>query len=172
MATGEIGEILVRGGVVTSSYYNNTTETNLAKIKDGRTFWHRLGDLGYLDDKGRLWFCGRRAHRVETASGPMSSIPCEAIFNEHPAVYRAALVGIGGKRGTETPVMVIEPVAPVDRQQLIKELRVLGRANKLTSSIDNFLIKREFPVDIRHNAKIFREKLAVWAAKRLAPEKE
>jgi acyl-CoA synthetase (AMP-forming)/AMP-acid ligase II len=171
LPAGEIGEIVVRGGVVTSSYYNNSTETNLAKIKDGCTFWHRLGDLGYLDEKGRLWFCGRRAHRVETAAGPMYSIPCEAIFNEHPDVYRSALVGIGGSRGAETPVMVIEPVAPGDHQKLIKELRALGRANQLTSSIEQFLIKREFPVDIRHNAKIFREKLAVWAAKRLAPEK-
>jgi acyl-CoA synthetase (AMP-forming)/AMP-acid ligase II len=170
LPAGEIGEIVVRGGVVTGSYYNNPKENQLAKIKDGETFWHRLGDLGYLDEKGRLWFCGRRAHRVETAAGPMYSIPCEAIFNEHPEVYRSALVGIG-ERGAETPVMIVEPVAPTDQQQLIKELRKLGQASELTRSIEHFLVKQEFPVDIRHNAKIFREKLAVWAAKRLAPEK-
>jgi acyl-CoA synthetase (AMP-forming)/AMP-acid ligase II len=171
MPAGEIGEIVVRGGVVTSSYYNNDQETRLAKIRDGKTFWHRIGDLGYLDKEGRLWFCGRRAHRVETATGPMYTIPCEAIFNEHPEVYRSALVGIGGERGEETPVMVIEPFSPAGHPKLIKELRDMGQASELTKNIDHFLIKREFPVDIRHNAKIFREKLAVWAEKRLGPVK-
>ena len=71
----------------------------------------------------------------------------------------------------KTPVMVIEPHEPGDREQLIRELRVLGQANELTRNIEHFLVKREFPVDIRHNAKIFREKLAVWASKRLGSVK-
>ena len=31
----------------------------------GGTFYHRMGDLGYRDDQGRLWFCGRKSHRVD-----------------------------------------------------------------------------------------------------------
>ena len=53
-----------------------------------------MGDLGYLDAQGRLWFCGRRAHRVKTKAGTLFTIPCEAIINEHPDVARSALVGI------------------------------------------------------------------------------
>ena len=54
-----------------------------------------MGDCGYLDQQGRFWFCGRVAHRVVTAQGPMYPIRCEAIFNQHPAIRRSALVGIG-----------------------------------------------------------------------------
>ncbi|MEN8134143.1 MAG: fatty acid CoA ligase family protein [Thermodesulfobacteriota bacterium] len=164
---GEVGEIVVRGGVVTTAYYNNVTENGLAKISDNGTFWHRLGDLGYLDAENRLWFCGRKAHRVETADGVMFTIPCEAIFNEHPTVYRAALVGVKGKGPKDIPVMIVEPNGRCDQAQLLAELQKLAKTSVLSSRIEHFLINDEFPVDIRHNAKIFREKLAVWAAKEL-----
>lgn len=164
---GEIGEIVVRGGVVTTAYFNNETENRLAKIRDNCTFWHRIGDLGYLDENNRLWFCGRKAHRVETAGGVMFTIPCEAIFNEHPVVYRSALVGVKGRDGKDVPVMIVEPKGHFEQQQLIDDLKKLARANDLTNSIEHFLVNDEFPVDIRHNAKIFREKLAIWAATQL-----
>ena len=169
---GEIGELIVRGPVVTREYVTRTAWNALAKIVDGETFWHRMGDVGYLDDRGRFWYCGRLSHRVLTATGPMYTEPCEAIFNNHPAVYRSALVGIG-PRGNQRPVIVIEPLVErlpltlADRQTLVTEVRELGKSNPLTAAIDDVLIHPSFPVDIRHNAKIFREKLAVWAEKEL-----
>jgi acyl-CoA synthetase (AMP-forming)/AMP-acid ligase II len=63
----EIGEIVVQGKNVTAAYFNRDTATRLAKIKDGDTYWHRMGDLGYKDAQGYLWFCGRKSHRVQTA---------------------------------------------------------------------------------------------------------
>lgn len=170
---GEIGEIIVRGEVVTRAYQNNGEETRLAKIRDGASFWHRMGDVGYLDSKQRLWFCGRRAHRVVTAKGTLFSIPCEAIVNGHPAVYRSALVAITGppeEIGAKVPVLIVEPVknSGVDEKTLLREVRNLAKASELTRDIDHFLIHRDFPVDIRHNAKIFREKLAIWAQQKIA----
>ena len=50
-----------------------------------------------------------------------------------------------------------------DRKRLNRELLELAAANELTRSIETVLFHRAFPVDIRHNAKIFREQLAVWA---------
>jgi acyl-CoA synthetase (AMP-forming)/AMP-acid ligase II len=168
LGVGEIGEIVVRGPVVTRAYADNEQETRLAKIGDGSGFWHRMGDMGCLDDQGRLWFCGRKAHRVLTARGMLYTISCEAIFNEHPQVRRAALVGLGDCPHKQTPVIVVEPAGSVgDPERLFAELRDLARANPLTEQIEHFLIHRSFPVDIRHNAKIFREKLAAWAAKRV-----
>ncbi len=168
LTSGNIGEIIVRGDVVTSAYDNNGAETELAKIfEDGRV-WHRMGDLGYLDDKDRLWFCGRRAHRVKAADGEMYTIPCEAIFNEHPDVYRSALVGVRfSGESYETPVIVVEPYSRYEKQKLVDELVKLASANPLTAHIEHFLINEAFPVDIRHNAKIFREKLAIWAGEKL-----
>jgi acyl-coenzyme A synthetase/AMP-(fatty) acid ligase len=131
-----------------------------------------MGDVGYLDGQGRFWFCGRMAHRVVTAEGTLYTIPCEAVFNSHPDVNRSALVGVG-PRGAALPVIVLEPLAErwprgrAARQKLIDEARALGATNPLTAGIGEFLLHRSLPVDIRHNAKIFRERLAAWAAKRL-----
>jgi acyl-CoA synthetase (AMP-forming)/AMP-acid ligase II len=164
LPAGRIGEIVVKGPVVTRAYDGNEAETRLAKIRDGDGFWHRMGDVGCLDEQGRLWFCGRKAHRVLTAAGPMHTICCEAVFNEHPLVLRSALVGVGRPGGQE-PVIIVElrGKAP-DERQLFAELRRLALGNSLTAAIRTFLVHPGFPVDIRHNAKIFREKLAVWAA--------
>jgi len=161
---GQIGEIIVKASWVTKSYFNQEDVTSLAKISDGKTFWHRMGDVGRLDEQNRLWFCGRKSHRVITDLGTLFTIPCEAIFNQHADVKRSALVGIGGNR---EPVIIIEPEnmdrVGQDQEILIRELLVLGAASPNTRSIKKILFYSDFPVDVRHNAKIFREKLATWA---------
>jgi acyl-CoA synthetase (AMP-forming)/AMP-acid ligase II len=163
----ETGEIVVRGPVVTSGYFNNSKENRLAKIVDGEGFWHRMGDVGYLDETGRLWFCGRKGHRVTTGTSTMYSICCEALFNEHPAVYRSALVGVGPP-GKQEPVIVVELHDGKTRSSsLVAELRQIAQKSELTRPIEHFLFHGSFPVDIRHNAKIFREELARWATRKL-----
>jgi acyl-CoA synthetase (AMP-forming)/AMP-acid ligase II len=167
---GQIGEIVVSGPVATRAYFRREEATRLAKINgpDG-TVLHRMGDVGYLDGQGRLWFCGRKAHRVETEQGTLFTIPCEAVFNTHAAVNRSALVGVG-PAGRARPVLCVELVAwpsKVDRERITRELLVLGSQHQHTSGIKTVLFHRSFPVDIRHNAKIFREKLAAWAARRV-----
>jgi acyl-CoA synthetase (AMP-forming)/AMP-acid ligase II len=166
LGAGEIGEIVVKGPVVTRAYDHNTEETRLAKIIDRDSFRHRMGDMGYLDDHGRLWFCGRKAHVVHTDRGPLYTICCEGIFNTHPQVVRSALVGVGNQ-GAQKPVLLVEKAAGVDESTLIAELRNLAGQQELTQTISTFFVHSGFPVDIRHNAKIFREKLAIWAEKRL-----
>jgi len=165
----EIGEITVKGDVVTPGYFQRPEADALAKMSDGDGIRRRMGDLGWQDQKDRIWFCGRKSHRVITESGLLFTIPCEAIFNQHPGVLRSALVGVGEKT-RQAPVICIElkPEARgMSRNQLTRELLELGRQNILTQSIDVVLFHKAFPVDIRHNSKIFREKLAVWAAKQL-----
>ena len=168
--TGKIGEIIVQGEQVTKGYYNRPEADHLSKIGDMETgsFFHRMGDLGGRDENGRVWFCGRKSHRVETAEGPLFTIPCEAVFNTHPQVYRSALVGVGTP-GELTPVICVEleKGVKVDRKLLREELLAIARDHIHTHCIETILFHRSFPVDIRHNAKIFREKLAVWAAGRL-----
>ncbi len=166
----QVGEIVVKGKLVTPCYYNRPDATAMAKIRDGDGFWHRMGDLARRDPQGRFWFYGRKDHRVQTRSGPLYTIPCEAIFNTHPAVNRSALVGIG-PRGRQRPVVIIELKNDSRRKfrkkTVCAQLHEMALKNDLTRSIDTFLFHRSFPVDIRHNAKIFREKLALWVEKRL-----
>jgi acyl-CoA synthetase (AMP-forming)/AMP-acid ligase II len=106
---------------------------------------------------------------VVTAEETLFTIPCEAIFNAHPGVSRSALVGVG-PAGAQQPVICIEP-SPEGRRMPRKVLRAelldLAATHAHTHLIQTVLFHRKFPVDIRHNSKIFREKLAVWAAGRL-----
>jgi len=166
---GHIGEIIVSGPQVTSRYVTRTGANALHKIKDGDTFWHRMGDTGYFDPQGRFWFCGRKAHIVHTVDGPLYPVRCEAVINNHPRVRRSALVGTGAS-GMHRPVMIVEPVegefpTAASMQQFTAELAEIAAGNQLTAPVKHFLFHRSLPVDIRHNAKIFREKLAVWAEK-------
>ncbi len=195
LPTGEIGEIIVRGPSTTREYFRHLKATEAAKIGGGggvvgregdettiassphhpntpTAFWHRMGDVGYLDEQGRLWFCGRKAHIVETEFGEMFTIPCEAIFNNHPRVFRSALVGVGLKP-KQQPVIVVEPEAgqfptsAADRDHFLAELLELANGNPLTTSIWTILFHPALPVDIRHNVKIAREKLGPWAQNQL-----
>ena len=169
VAPGEIGEITVKGALVSREYFGDPRATALAKIEENGEIRHRMGDLGRMDEKGRIWFCGRKSHRVITAGGTLFSIPCEAIFNIHAAVFRSALVGIG-LRNQQNPVICIELAktrAGLDKAGLKGELLELAAANDLTRSIRTVLFHKAFPVDIRHNSKIFREKLAVWAENKI-----
>jgi acyl-CoA synthetase (AMP-forming)/AMP-acid ligase II len=186
---GEIGEIIVTGPTVTREYDQLPEATSLAKIPDtgnripdspsavaaalpgipnpvsGIPIWHRMGDAGYLDRNGCLWFCGRVAERLETLAGPMFTEPCEQVFRTHPAVARCALIGLG-PRGQQEPALVVEAAAgaAVDPLTLARALRNLALQYPHTAAIRRFFLHPRFPVDVRHNAKIHRLTLARWAA--------
>ena len=164
---GEIGEYAAKGDVVTREYFNRPKNTELAKIidKENGGFYHRMGDVGYKDEKGRFWYCGRKAHRVETKDETLFTIPCEAVFNVHPKVYRTALVG-WTKNGSTKPVLCVELEKgheDADKNKIKEELMKIAKSHPHTKNIETILFHPSFPVDIRHNAKIFREKLTVWA---------
>jgi acyl-CoA synthetase (AMP-forming)/AMP-acid ligase II len=165
---GEIGEIVVSGPVVTGSYVADPFATSQAKLTDaGGRLWHRMGDVGYFDERGRLWYCGRKSHRVVTPRDTLFTECVEAVFNQHPDIRRTALVGIG-KRGEQRPVLMVQLRSPQQAPATVEPgLRAIAAANPGLAEIDRFLFCHEFPVDVRHNAKIFREKLAVEAEQRL-----
>ena len=170
LSRGEVGEIVVRGPMATRRYWASEEHTALAKIADGDAVRHRMGDLGYLDGEGRIWFCGRKSQRVVTSERTLYTIPCEGVFNAHPDVFRSALVGVT-RGGRTVPVICVELERGArrrDRARLLRELGERARAHEHTRAIETFLVHPGFPVDIRHNAKIRREELARWAAAELA----
>ena len=170
----DTGELIVQGPVVTTEYVTRPDANAIAKIRDGEKFWHRMGDCGYLDEQDRFWFCGRKSHRVKVAAGTMFTVPCEAIANGHPKVYRSALVGIGD-HAEKTPVMIVElwpehkSLDTAAANKLLDEVHERLASSWLTDTIErrHVLLHPSFPVDIRHNAKIFREKLAPWAKEQI-----
>lgn len=175
---GEVGEITVAGPTATDSYFGRDAATRLAKIRetvaDGSVrIVHRMGDVGYFDADGRLWFCGRKTQRVQAVDGPMFTEQVEPVFNVHAAVARTALVGIASgsdSSNAQRPVLCVElrdGVSPREWPRVMRELRAIAEAHAHTRAIDTYLRHPAFPVDIRHNAKIGREILASWAQRRV-----
>jgi acyl-CoA synthetase (AMP-forming)/AMP-acid ligase II len=199
---GAIGEIIVTGPTVTHEYDQLPEATLRAKIQGPGSksqgdpespgsletcslelgtsappgaVWHRMGDAGYLDAEGRLWFCGRVAERLETAAGPVFTESCEQVFRTHLQVARCALIGLGD-RGRQIPAVVIEPKpgffprSAAGRQALANALRQLALQHPHTAAIRRFYFHPHLPVDVRHNAKIHRLTLTRWAATAQAVE--
>ena len=183
---GEVGEIIVRGPVVTKIYDAMPEPTALAKIPDASSgtaldpadshssegaglrnhtgVWHRMGDCGFLDADNRLWFCGRKVERVVTGTETLHTEPCEQVFRQHPRARRCALIGIG-ERARQRPAIVVETKVRdgAEAQMLVGELRKIGIQYPHTRDITRFYFRSAFPVDVRHNAKIHRLTLAQWA---------
>lgn len=159
---GVVGEILVKGPSVTRSYDQLPEADARSKVLEGEAHWHRMGDMGWLDKEGRLWFCGRKAERVLTSEGPLYTDCCEAIFNQHPKVFRSALID----SGDGIPAIVIEPEKDAfpksesEEKAFVEELKSQGASIAFTRDIERYYFDKSFPVDVRHNAKIHRLTLA------------
>jgi acyl-CoA synthetase (AMP-forming)/AMP-acid ligase II len=198
VGVGQVGEITVAGPTATDAYWNRDAQTKLAKIREtlpdgGERIVHRMGDLGWFDAQGRLWFCGRKSQRVVVDEATtLCTEQVEPVFNAHPDVARTALVGVPRKPGAKRlelsrgsagqlrhagsaaghqPLLCVELKRGVDAQQwprIASELRHLADGFVHTAKVEAFLrYPKPFPVDIRHNAKIGREKLAAWAARNI-----
>jgi acyl-CoA synthetase (AMP-forming)/AMP-acid ligase II len=166
---GEIGEITVHGPTTTLGYHGRPQATRLAKIRRGDVTVHRMGDCGWRDAQGRLWYSGRMSQRVEAEGLVLHTAPVEEVFNRHPAVRRTALVGVT-LRGERQAWLCVEreaAMADVSEAELFASLRQLGAQTPATACIRGFLVHPQFPVDVRHNAKIGREFLAQWAQRQL-----
>lgn len=171
LPAGEVGEITVAGPTATDTYYNREAATAVAKIRErspggAERVVHRMGDVGYFDAEGRLWFCGRKTQRVETAAGPMYTEQVEPVFNTVPGIRRTALIGVGTP-GAQQPVLCYELLPGAQGEGMAQRLRERAEAFPHTQALTRFLVHPGFPVDIRHNAKIGREQLARWATEQL-----
>jgi len=161
MPVGEIGEVIVKGPVVTLGYDQLDDATRRARILDTDGIWHRMGDSGYLDVDGRLWFCGRVVERVITSEGPLFTEPVESFFNQQDGVYRSALIGLGEAPDQE-PAIVIEPEpgqwpgTNAEREAWAKRLLEAAAQSSQADRVKQVFFHKAFPVDVRHNAKIHR----------------
>lgn len=160
-----VGEITVQSAATTGSYIHRADANRLSKINLGADIIHRMGDVGYFDDEGRLWYCGRKSHRVVTDDGTLFTEQIENIFNAHPQVNRTALVGVDRK-----PMLWVELKKGVrENKDTIKaDLMTMAGRHPQASTIKDFLFMKKFPTDVRHNSKIIREELTALAKKRLS----
>lgn len=96
-ATGEAGEITVRGPTVSPGYWNRPDETATA-IRDG---WLHTGDAGYLDEDGFLFIVGRIKEMIVTGGENVYAAEVERVVLQHDAVEECAVVGIPSERWGE-----------------------------------------------------------------------
>jgi acyl-CoA synthetase (AMP-forming)/AMP-acid ligase II len=162
------GERLIEnGGEDASPRRVPSNPARVESTQSGAEFWHRIGDVGYFDDQDRFWYCGRKSQRVETAEGPLFTECVEPVFSSLAGVGRAALVGVGN-RGTQIPVIVIERDRSKRVHLLARDVLGFAKQNPATRQVQAVLFRSSLPVDVRHNAKINREQLTVWATKKLS----
>jgi acyl-coenzyme A synthetase/AMP-(fatty) acid ligase len=167
LPVGQVGEVVVQGAVV-SPAYDGLLEVN-AKSKwidgDGQ-LWHRMGDLGYVDERGFFWFCGRIVEKVENDGKIWYPDVCERFFLAHEAVQRAALVGLPhGDKLRPAIAIQLKPNKDHCLKTIKAALHKLAKSNVYTRDIEDFYFCDTFPVDRRHNAKIHRLQLASMIAK-------
>ena len=174
LPTAAIGEICVAGANVTARYLARPRETAVSKIADPTVpggLWHRTGDLGYVDATGRLWYCGRKKHRFELDGREVRPVQVEGVFQVLPQVARCAAVRIVRDDGPRL-ALVVEPAPGHRTTGALEALRsaAVERASGVGLDLrpEDVLVHREpLPVDRRHNTKIHREALTVWAQRRV-----
>jgi len=130
--------------------------------------WHRSGDVGHIDGAGRLWIEGRIGHIVTTPDGPVTPVGIEHDVAELSDVSQAAVVGVGPP-GTQQVIVVVVTVDSRRRADLADETladRVRARAGDV--DVAAVLVVPSLPVDKRHNSKIDRTRVALWAERVLS----
>ncbi|MEZ3179206.1 AMP-binding protein [Streptomyces pimonensis] len=164
-ATG-LGEIAVAGPTVSPAYHARPDADAATKSDSDHGVLHRTGDLGRLDDEGRLWFLGRKAHLVTGAGFTLATEDVEAAADTAPGVRRTALVGVG-PAVCQLPVLCVEPLPSTPHAAALAAVRAVLEDHPDGHRVGALLIRPGFPTDPRHNSKIDRMRLAGWAAKRL-----
>lgn len=90
LSKGAIGEIVIKGWVVTDGYYKDEALTKEIK-KNG---WFHTGDLGKFDDEGFLYIVGRKKEMIKVAGQIVFAPEVEMALHKHPAVAEVAVIGV------------------------------------------------------------------------------
>jgi len=143
MPEGRAGEIVVSGAHVLPGYLNAQGDSETKFDVDG-VRWHRTGDAGYLDSRGRLWLLGRCDARIEDARGVLFPFTVECAVQQIPEIRRAAVVAHQGRR-----LLAVELDHGFDSEVLAKLQSEIPWAK-----IDAVRVLARIPVDKRHNAKV------------------
>jgi len=137
------GEIVVSGKHVLPGYVDGQGDAETKFCVD-TTIWHRTGDLGYIDTRGRLWLLGRCSAQIKDRQGTLYPFAVECAVSAHPAIQRAAAVQLDGRR-----LLALE----LRRQVPFPGTEALASIFAW-AGFDGIHTYRRLPVDKRHNAKI------------------
>jgi acyl-coenzyme A synthetase/AMP-(fatty) acid ligase len=158
-ATNVTGEVVIRAAHVKDGYDRLWSTQFRSAQPPG---YHRSGDVGRLDDEGRLWIEGRLAHVISAENGPVTPVAVEHAARSVEGVDLAAAVGVGPV-GAQQVVVVIATAQPPRRPRLA-EIALTDRVRDAVDvDVAAVLEVPALPVDKRHNSKIDRLRVAEWA---------
>lgn len=149
LSAGEAGEIIVRGDHVLRGYLDGLGN-NETKIPDNGTVWHRTGDAGWIDARGRVWLLGRCAEKLAPHSAP-DGLPTNAF--RYPFAIECALrelfpgIRMAAMEWESRRTLIVGKTCDV------KEAAAIQTA-AAAFGIHHFIHLPALPLDRRHNAKI------------------
>jgi fatty-acyl-CoA synthase len=117
LATGETGRIFAGGGLVFGGYSDGSSKT----VVDGRM---STGDLGHLDESGRLFVDGREDDMIVSGGENVYPVEVEDCLMSHPAVVEAAVVGVPDEEFGQRLVAYVVLRSPAESAELIEHVRV------------------------------------------------
>lgn len=159
-----VGEIVVSAAHARDGYDRLWHTEHRASQPMG---WHRTGDVGHLDEAGRLWIGGRLGHVVSLPGGPRTPVAIEQAVERLPDVAMAAAVGVGPV-GAQQLVVVLQRREAVRRPTLGDQMLHLRVREAVDVAVAAVFSVPALPVDRRHNSKVDRAGVARWAADVLA----
>ncbi len=103
LATNEVGEICLRGATIMQGYYNQD-QANAECLRSG---WYHSGDVGYLDDKGRLYIVDRQTDMIISSGENIYCAEVERVLLQHEAVHETVTFGIPDDRLGEKLIALV-----------------------------------------------------------------
>jgi long-chain acyl-CoA synthetase len=104
VATGDVGEIWVRSGMVMKGYWNQPQATREAIMEGG---WLRTGDAAFLDAQGYIYLYDRFKDMIVSGGENIYPAEVENAIQAHPAVLEVAVIGVAHPRWGETPKAIV-----------------------------------------------------------------
>ena len=157
---GETGEIFVTGPWLSMGYDQHWLRNRDARIRHEGREWHRSGDVGHLNNG--LFVEGRVAHVIRGETAVVTPVPIEQSIESILPGITAAAVGVpmGNHQGLVIVLCDGKTEGPVG-------MALEQKIRQVAPGAVAFLHKKSLPVDRRHNSKIDRTALSVWATEKL-----
>jgi long-chain acyl-CoA synthetase len=134
LATGQVGEVIVGGARVMQGYWNKPKATAEA-LRGG---WYHTGDMGYLDERQRLYIVDRKKDMIISGGENVYSVEVEDALSTHPAVLEVAVIGVPDAAWGEAvkAVVVLREGAATTERELIEFCRGRIANYKVPKSVD------------------------------------
>jgi len=145
---GQVGEIIVSGAHVLTSYFNSDQAFRLNKITNNNSIWHRTGDAGWLNENNALFLMGRCKQIIRWQNRELYPFLIEQQLKSIPGILNGTIIEFN-----DEPWIIIQPEMEEMEEKILASLK-----NTIFSKFKSLFVLN-IPMDKRHNTKIDYEGL-------------